>query len=748
MTPVARPLYTLLMLAATASALAQDLDFRLVAVSTPTGSSTTTTLPGSISDVCVGETFFVEFWVSDVGSTNTGVSSAYVDLSWPSTLATAVSIDHGTLYNALSSGTIAAGSIDELGGSLLSATGVGIEPEWARVAVVELTADAAGAAAFSLSSSTTGAAALGRGVIAWANIALSGVTVTVNPLPNDPTGAVATPATICAGDSSTLSATVGAGGDALEWFEGSCGGTPVAGQSPTVSPAATTNYFVRSLNTATGCFSACVQVTVTVNPLPSVPTGAAATPATICAGGSSTLSAAVGAGGDVLEWFEGSCGGTPVAGQSPVVSPAVTTDYFVRSVNTTTGCVSACVQVTVTVNSLPSDPTGAVATPATICPGETSTLSATVGAGGDALEWFEGTCGGTSVAGQSPVVSPAVTTDYFVRSVNTTTGCVGACVQVTVTVNPTISGTVTTALTNPLSGVQVSADNGGGSDTTDASGDYQLCVPNGWSGTVTPCLTGWRFAPPDLSFANVTAPVSGADFIGTQVYDLDPPSGGDEFVGVGDFSFFAPSWQQSVPPNHPSDFDCDGFVGSGDFSFFVTAWLKSVFDATISYPACRQCSGVRLHSLLKLPRPSAPDAIHATDLLLNDARVPFRMEKDHHAAGLVEVEAFSADQRLRDEDAWVTLPPVERELQSASGRERGRTAHQSRESAAVGPVLLPETLGDPCPQRAGLVGVEGAVTVRIPLTAFAERRDQGDEGLGDSLRGRTRAARTGISRRL
>ena len=189
MTRIVRPLHLLVILAATASVLAQDdLDFRLVAVAAPTGVERTNTLPGSISDVCVGETYFIEFWVSDVGSTNTGVSSAYVDLQWPSTLATAVSVEHGTLYNALATGTIAAGSIDELGGSALTATGVGIEPEWARVAVVELTAGAGGAAAFSLNPSTTGAAALRRGVIAWTQIALTGVTITVIDVPISPIG--------------------------------------------------------------------------------------------------------------------------------------------------------------------------------------------------------------------------------------------------------------------------------------------------------------------------------------------------------------------------------------------------------------------------------------------------------------------------------------------------------------------------------------------------------------------------------
>lgn len=106
-------------------------------------------------------------------TSNTGVSSAYVDLVWPSAQATVVSIDHGTIYDTLPSGTIGTGQIDELGGSVLSSTGVGIQPEWARVAVVESTADATGDMTYSFQPSATDVAALGRGLIPWGDVLLS-----------------------------------------------------------------------------------------------------------------------------------------------------------------------------------------------------------------------------------------------------------------------------------------------------------------------------------------------------------------------------------------------------------------------------------------------------------------------------------------------------------------------------------------------------------------------------------------------
>lgn len=56
----------------------------------------------------------------------------------------------------------------------------------------------------------------------------------------------------------------------------------------------------------------------------------------------------------------------------------------------------------------------------------------------------------------------------------------------------------------PIQGVSVSANNGGGSDTTDAQGRFSVEVPYGWSGELTLKKAGFRFAPPTLSFTNVT----------------------------------------------------------------------------------------------------------------------------------------------------------------------------------------------------------------------------------------------------
>ncbi|MBK7268571.1 MAG: hypothetical protein IPI07_03320 [Flavobacteriales bacterium] len=77
-------------------------------------------------------------------------------------------------------------------------------------------------------------------------------------------------------------------GATIEWFTGSCGGTPAGtGPSISVSPGTATTYYVRyngTCNTTT-----CASIVVSVTPLPTV--SIAPDPAVICAGGSITLTA-------------------------------------------------------------------------------------------------------------------------------------------------------------------------------------------------------------------------------------------------------------------------------------------------------------------------------------------------------------------------------------------------------------------------------------------------------------------------
>jgi hypothetical protein len=79
---------------------------------------------------------------------------------------------------------------------------------------------------------------------------------------------------------------------------------------------------------------------------------------------------------------------------------------------------------------------------------------------------------------------------------------------------PKISGLVTKSDGTPLAGAAVTADNGGGTDTTDASGYYEFYVPYNWSGMVSATLAGYHFT--EKNYTNLTADQTNQVFPGYQ----------------------------------------------------------------------------------------------------------------------------------------------------------------------------------------------------------------------------------------
>ena len=206
-----------------------------------------------------------------------------------------------------------------------------------------------------------------------------------------------------------------------------------------------------------------------------------------------------------------------------------------------------------------------------------------------------------------------------------------------------IGGFVTTNQGTPVENVDARATTAGISDPTDATGHYQLSLPIGTSETVTPCRDGWQFTPISRTYNPVSTSLSAENYTGVLVYDVDPPGSGDDFVGVGDLSRFSTAWQQAVPANDPNDFDCDNFVGVGDLSFFITAWLKSVFDATIVFPACRQCGG--------FPEPTSPTRLELRLVAVVEPTPAEQTEQLPRSVSVVRVgESYFVEMWVRDPD--------------------------------------------------------------------------------------------------
>jgi large repetitive protein len=258
------------------------------------------------------------------------------------------------------------------------------------------------------------------------------VTVTVNPIPVAP---AASGTAICAGSSTTLTAT--APGGTYDWYDASVGGTLLISNASYTTPnlSSTTTYYVQS--TISGCTGPRTVVTVTVNPIPAAPT---ASNITICDGSTGTLTAT--APGGTYQWYDASTGGTLLANTTSFTTPPLNmaTTYYVQS--TKLGCTGPRTAVTVNVNPVPVAPTSSGTI---ICQGTNTILSAT--APGGTYRWYPVPAGGTLLFTGANYTTPILnsTTTYYVQT--TVGGCTSPRTSVTVTVTPTPAAPTASGLT-------------------------------------------------------------------------------------------------------------------------------------------------------------------------------------------------------------------------------------------------------------------------------------------------------------
>ncbi len=291
------------------------------------------------------------------------------------------------------------------------------------------------------------------------NSACATITITVNQKSADPASATASSTTICNGGNTVLTLNGGGGGESesIKWYTGSCGGTLAgSGNNLEVSPVVTTTYYGRYENSAPCNYnSACATITITVNQTSADPGTASASTDTICNGGTTilTLNGGGGGTGEVIQWYSGSCGGTPAGtGNNLTVSPAISTTYYGRYEDgTPCNYNSVCATITITVNQTSADPGSATASADTICNGYNTVLTLSGGGAGtgESIAWYTGSCGGTLAGtGNNLVVSPTINTTYFGRYEDgIPCNYTSACAAITIAVNQT-SADPTSATSN------------------------------------------------------------------------------------------------------------------------------------------------------------------------------------------------------------------------------------------------------------------------------------------------------------
>lgn len=249
----------------------------------------------------------------------------------------------------------------------------------------------------------------------------SHVAATVNLIPGNPTPAETS--TICSGYTATFSATLPAG-DNLQchWYTSNTSTEVLGTDNPLVieNCTANTTRYVSTYNTATGCESGRVAVSVNVTPSPAAPTPAATT--SVCYGATGTFSVTLPTGDNlVCHWYE-TATSTELLGSETSLEVANLTENttkYASTYNSVTGCESGRVAVTITINALPAAPT---VNNTAICGAGEATLSVQA-VSGESYLWFETATGGESLrTGASWTDNITENTTLYVEAVSTD-GC-------------------------------------------------------------------------------------------------------------------------------------------------------------------------------------------------------------------------------------------------------------------------------------------------------------------------------------
>jgi PKD repeat protein len=334
------------------------------------------------------------------------------------------------------------------------------------------------------------------------------ISVTACCIPSTPASSASTDNNnFCPGGSANLTVSGGTLGTAAswKWYTGSCGGTLVGSGSPlSVSPSATTTYYVRAegeCGTTT-----CAQVTVTVKTVSTNPTGATAASSTICFGGNTNISLTGGSlgSGASWKWYVGSCGSGSSIGTGTTINvvPAQTTTYYVRAEGDCGNTNCASVQVTVN----PTSVGGSVAAVQTICSGNQLNSNLTLtGNTGTVIKWQKSTSsnfssGVSDIASTSTTLSPAnigvLTQDTWIRAVVKSGVCSEANSNaVKITVQQPISNNIIAAAQTICSGSAPAGLTGSTPSGGDGNFQYQWQWRSGGSWNTIPGATDKDYAP-------------------------------------------------------------------------------------------------------------------------------------------------------------------------------------------------------------------------------------------------------------
>ncbi|MBQ6070437.1 MAG: hypothetical protein IJK85_01660, partial [Bacteroidales bacterium] len=225
------------------------------------------------------------------------------------------------------------------------------------------------------------------------------------------------------------------GSNMCHWYS-STQSTTVLSTASTYKPTVTgsTDFYVSSYNTSSGCESERVHVEVMVKNIPSISSNDLST--SLCAGEHKILTATVPTGASIV-WYDAATGGNTLTpnNEGYYYTPEETAGtYHYYAAALLDGCESDRLDFTVVVNAKPTAPT---CTPAPICQGKAATLTAS-GLNGNDCRWYMVQNGGSAISTNATYTTATLNADatYYVAAYSSTSGCESDRVSVAITVNP------------------------------------------------------------------------------------------------------------------------------------------------------------------------------------------------------------------------------------------------------------------------------------------------------------------------
>ena len=226
------------------------------------------------------------------------------------------------------------------------------------------------------------------------------------------------------------------------WSNGTTNVLTAASGSVVLPASASVSYTATATKASTGCATTSLPVIVTVNPLPSAPTATNSVQCGTLVPTASVSNSNTFASAAIYKWYATATSVTPLQSSTSATYTTLvntTTTFHVAVANPTTGCESARVPVTVTVNV--PDLLSATANDTTICLGQSVTIATTnlssIPTQSYTYSWVS-TTGSGLAAGQTATsftVTPTTEGSYTY----TVTGVDGTCqttASVTVLVSP------------------------------------------------------------------------------------------------------------------------------------------------------------------------------------------------------------------------------------------------------------------------------------------------------------------------